>query len=500
MKKRLFVLLPVMVLTVMLVGSIPATAAPAAEIRITAADHGGRVELRGQALAIDLESNPSTGYGWHIQAMDPAVLRQAGEDWVSSNPRLFGAPGTTTLRFAGVARGQTELTLVYSRAWERSTAPAQTFTIQVQVAEPTSSANLPSAPAKLAAAAGRSTVTTLPTSWDWCSLGKCTPVRDQGACGSCWSFGTVGPLESAILINDGVSHDLAEQYLVSCNTDGWGCSGGWWAHDYHEWKIPPSETAAGAVWEADFPYVAEDAACNGPYTHHEQIADWVYVGASNSVPTVDAIKNAIYTYGPVAAAVCVNSTFQAYTGGIYAPTKPCSQLNHAIVLVGWDDANQYWILRNSWGDSWGEDGYMRIRWNANQVGYGANYVVYGGGTQPPEPTPTPEPTPVPGDKMHVGNIEMWYVRSGNYYVYTRVTIVDQNNVAVPNATVSVKMTLPSGTMTTGTGTTGTDGTVTFSLKTKYTGTYASQVTNVTHATYTYDPAANVITTRSLVVP
>lgn len=500
MNRRAWVLLPILVLIVTLLSTIPALAHPPAapntnEIRVTAADDKGSVTLRGEVLVVSLESNPSTGYGWQVEGLNTAVLNLVDENWVPNTPQLLGAPGTTRLRFAGVGRGQANLTLAYRRPWEKDAAPTRTFSILVQVAEPTTGVSS-IALGKQVIDPQSSNITGLPASYDWCALGGCTPVRDQGACGSCWAFGTVGPLESAILINDNISRDLAEQYLVSCNTDGWGCNGGWWAHDYHEWKIPPSETAAGAVWEADFPYVADDATCNGPYTHHEKIADWIYVGASNSVPTVDAIKNAIYNYGPIAAAVCVNSTFQAYTGGIYAPTKPCTQINHAIVLVGWDDANQYWILRNSWGPSWGENGYMRIRWNANQVGYGANYVVYGG-SEPPAPTPTP----VPGDKMHVSNIEMWSVRSGqSYYVYTRVTIVDQNNVAVPNATVSIKVTLPSGATTTGSGVTGTTGQVTFNVKSKLTGTYTSEVTNVTHASYTYDPAANVITQKSISVP
>ena len=119
-------------------------------------------------------------------------------------------------------------------------------------------------------------------------------MRDQGNCGSCWAFGTVGSLESAILIQDGVSKDLAEQYLVSCNTDGWGCNGGWWAHDYHEWKFGPVQAGPGAVYESDFPYTATDAPAR-PYPHHETIADWVYIGSDSSVPSTDAIKQAIST-------------------------------------------------------------------------------------------------------------------------------------------------------------------------------------------------------------
>jgi hypothetical protein len=103
--------------------------------------------------------------------------------------------------------------------------------------------------------------------------------------------------------------------------------------------------------------------------------------------------------------------------------------------------------------------------------------------------------------MHVDAIDMWYGTGGsNYYVYTRVTIKDENNAPVSGATVSIQMTIPGGGTASGSATTGGDGTVTFSLKTKKTGTFISQVTNVTHDTLTYAPGDNVETSESLVVP
>ena len=91
---------------------------------------------------------------------------------------------------------------------------------------------------------------TPPPAFDWRELGGCTPVRNQGDCGSCWAFATVAPLESAILIRDGVEVDLSEQWLVNCNTDGFNCvDGGWWAHDYHMDKEDPCG-GTGAVLEA----------------------------------------------------------------------------------------------------------------------------------------------------------------------------------------------------------------------------------------------------------
>lgn len=219
----------------------------------------------------------------------------------------------------------------------------------------------------------------LPSSFSWCDQGICTPVKNQGSCGSCWAFATVGPLELNIMWKDGQEVDLSEQWLVSCNTDGWGCGGGWWAHDYHEWKTDPCG-GTGTVDEADFPYTATDAPCDCPYAHDYLIDGWAYVGDEYSIPDISSIKQALMDYGPLSVACCVNSAFQAYTGGVFSgPT--CSDINHGVTLVGWDDtqgAGGVWIIRNSWGPGWGEDGYMRIEYGVCDMCYAAAFVEYAG--------------------------------------------------------------------------------------------------------------------------
>lgn len=218
----------------------------------------------------------------------------------------------------------------------------------------------------------------LPSHFDWRELGGCTPIKNQKACGSCWAFGTVAPLECNILIKDREQVDLSEQWLVSCNTDGWGCNGGWWAHEYHQWKMDRFN-GTGAVLEKEFPYEAENLACNGPYHHSYQIDSWHYIGWSHGVAPTEAIKQAIMMYGPVSVACAVTKAFAAYTGGVFNEHDPQAQINHAVALVGWDDRqgeNGVWFLRNSWGPEWGEEGYMRIEYGVCKVGYAACYVKY----------------------------------------------------------------------------------------------------------------------------
>jgi inhibitor of cysteine peptidase len=299
-------------------------------------------------------------------------------------PLMLGAPGIQTLRFQAAQVGQTRLRLVYRRPWEEDVPPAEEFSLSVEAIgpftqpPPTHMVSAPQPTSPLSVDLGEAGQLGLPSAFNWCILGACTPVKDQGGCGSCWAFSTVGPLESNILYRDGIERDLSEQYLLSCNTDGSSCRGGWFAHEYHEWKIPPLEPEAGAVYEADFPYTAQEDPCDPPHTHHEKIVDWAYVGNYYSVPSVTAIKQAILDHGPVSVAICTRSAFQNYDGDIFL-TDECGSVNHAVVLVGWDDSqgpNGIWFLRNSWGPYWGEGGYMRIGYGISSVGYAANYATY----------------------------------------------------------------------------------------------------------------------------
>jgi hypothetical protein len=206
--------------------------------------------------------------------------------------------------------------------------------------------------------------------------------------------------EDTLKIKAGITRDLAEQFPLSCAKtllkEDWSCNGGLFAYDI--FKSP-----WGAVNESDFPYSASDEACKSGLSYHEKIIDWASIDPYNSMPSVEQIKSAMYQYGPIGVAVAVDNAFSSYRGGVHKTCNSTSGLNHAVVLVGWNDADGgYWIMRNSWGQSWGEGGYMRIAYGCDQIGSWANYVVVESTPgpnppppDPPSPTPDPNPTPTP---------------------------------------------------------------------------------------------------------
>ncbi len=366
----------------------------------------GRVK-KGESIPVILESNPTTGFIWELTHADAQKVLQQGEAVFEPKSDLLGASMNQIIYLEGQEEGETSVHFTYRRPWLGDQVPKRKTTIQVPeiaLAADLSNPNPPlTRPSALFTTTPKEEIASgtlqLEASFDWRNANGqnyVSPVKNQGSCGSCWAFGTVAPLEAKLLISGGGLADLSEQYLVSCNNSGWGCSGGWWAHDYHYNKKVSGELEAGSVLESIFPYTASSNACNPPHAHFQKIESWKYVGGSSGVPSVEAIKYAIATYGPVAAAVCVGPAFSGYHSGIFFTDEKnickTGQVNHAVVLVGWDDAADTWIMKNSWGTGWGESGYMRIKRNVSNIGYAANYVVYTSTSPPPLP-PTPQPSP-----------------------------------------------------------------------------------------------------------
>lgn len=230
-----------------------------------------------------------------------------------------------------------------------------------------------------------------PPSWDWSNVDGTnwiTPIRNQGNCGSCWAFGTIAAMEAIYNIknnNPNLDIDLSEQYLVSCGMKSsplglHGCCGGTL---YHTLDFLSSR---GTVEENSFRYKAVDALgrdfddCNTLIPSNEPIKCLNFdepkyqIGNYYSLLTKNSIKKAIADYGPVVAGFDVYEDFTEYEGGIYERNSNKYYGGHLVAIIGYNDAGQYWICKNSWGEEWGEDGYFKIKYG--ECGIDSPYHCY----------------------------------------------------------------------------------------------------------------------------
>jgi len=206
----------------------------------------------------------------------------------------------------------------------------------------------------------------VPATQDYRTNGWVSPVKDQGQCGSCWAFSTIAHLESTYLrVNDGkISKNVtfSEQQLVDCDTGSdAGCNGGLMqtAFEYIQ--------ANGIESDDDYPYTAEDGTCTSDESKYLVSVDNI---TCQEDITDDVTKALLIQYGPLAIAVDATS-FQSYDSGILECES--QGLDHGVLLIGWG-AN-YWIVKNSWGANWGENGFVRVSTDADKNCMIGAYVV-----------------------------------------------------------------------------------------------------------------------------
>jgi C1A family cysteine protease len=235
----------------------------------------------------------------------------------------------------------------------------------------------------------------LPDEFDWrdrSGTNYVTPVKDQADCGSCYAFGAIGNLESKLLIDGAGTYDFSENNAKECNWrelnnfqypnpgDYWGsCDGG------NPLMIANLFSQKGTVQESCDPYQDSDVACKSTCPYRKTALGWRLI---NGVGTPDpaVLKQYIYDNGPVITSMYADSTegFNSYDGSYTIDyTTPGDAINHCVLIVGWSGslppvsgsavAADGWIVKNSWGTSWGDDGYFYITYGAANIGSASSF-------------------------------------------------------------------------------------------------------------------------------
>ncbi|CAN7065281.1 unnamed protein product [Brassica rapa subsp. trilocularis] len=196
----------------------------------------------------------------------------------------------------------------------------------------------------------------VPDAVDWRKEGAVTPIRDQGRCGGCWAFATVAAIEGITKIKTGNLIPLSEQQLIDCDTGSYnkGCSGGLMETAY-EYLI----ANGGLVALDDYPYTATDGTgCDQEKSQNKIVTITRYEKVAQNEASLEVAA----AQQPVSVGIDADGfIFQFYSSGVF--TGYCgSSLNHAVTVVGYGEeaGEKYWIVKNTWGTGWGEEGYIRM--------------------------------------------------------------------------------------------------------------------------------------------
>jgi len=204
----------------------------------------------------------------------------------------------------------------------------------------------------------------VPESVDWRKVeGVVSNVKNQGSCGSCWSFSATGALEGAWKLNKNQTVVLSEKQLMDCSTANYGCRGGW---KEKAWLY--IKAAGGIESEEDYPYRAVQGSCK--FVKSKAVAtvtDYQRIKMDDE----QELKEAVANEGPVGVSIYASSKLQRYRSGVFVDNCPKHAHNHAVLVVGYGhDAESnldFWIVKNSWGRSFGEDGYVRMARNRDSM-------------------------------------------------------------------------------------------------------------------------------------
>jgi cathepsin L len=211
----------------------------------------------------------------------------------------------------------------------------------------------------------------LPLEVDWRTMGVVTDVKDQGQCGSCWTFAATEVLESSVAIATGNLMTFSEQQWVSCVNNTAECGGTGGCEGGTAEMVYAAAITEGITTEDNYPYTAKDDACkSGDIQPVANVTGQVRLPRNKYAPLLWAVA----TQGPIA--ISVDAGWSLYESGVFAAADGGTTIDHAVVLVGYgtDEASgtDFWLVRNSWGPDWGEDGYIRLERRADGLPCGVD--------------------------------------------------------------------------------------------------------------------------------
>jgi len=218
----------------------------------------------------------------------------------------------------------------------------------------------------------------VPNSWDWrnvSGINYVPAVRNQGSCGSCYAFSSLGMIEARLRVatKNEMQVNLSPQDIVGCSSYSQGCEGGFpylvagkYAQDH------------GVVAEECNPYTGMDSTCSSKKCPRKYVSKYRYVGGYYGACNEEMMKISLVKSGPMSVSFEVYPDFMHYSGGVYHHShlvdkfNPFELTNHAVLLVGYgtdaESGEDYWLVKNSWGSGWGEGGFFRIRRGVDECG------------------------------------------------------------------------------------------------------------------------------------
>jgi len=218
-----------------------------------------------------------------------------------------------------------------------------------------------------------------PESFDWRDSSKVTSVKNQGSCGSCYAFTSIANFESKVLLDADVTFDFSENNAKECNYLGTSCDGG------NFYELASHFSQKGVVLESCDGYVAANVACNSSCAYIKTLLGWNII-CTDAVPSYTVLQNYIQTHGPVYTTVYAgngdawDTEFNNYNGSYTMYYAGTEATNHAVLIVGWDDNLVHadgtggWIVKNTWGTGWGDNGYFTIAYGSANIGQWSSFA------------------------------------------------------------------------------------------------------------------------------